>query len=151
MAEKNYVVNSKTAKGTIVTVRGDSAQELDANLDAYINLGISAKIAIFEADVISGGNDVSTQSAVDLVAQTFGGTVISETPIAQAPSFAPVPPPQATAQPQVGGKTCAHGVMTPRKGTGQKGEWKAYFCPAPKGQQCDPAWLNRSMPEWNNI
>lgn len=154
MTEKNYVVNAKTAKGTIVTVRGDSAQELDANIDAYIDAGISSKIAMFEADVISGGNVAPTQtiSALDVVAQAFPeATVISETPIAQAPSFAPVPPPQATAQPVVGAKTCPHGPMTPRKGSGAKGEWKAYFCPAPKGQQCDPQWLNRSMPEWNTI
>lgn len=156
MTEKNYVVNSKTAKGTIVTVRADTVAELNANLEAFIDGGLAHMITMFETDVITGGNGAPTQtnSALDVITQAFPeAVVVSETPIAQAPAFAPVPPPQAqqVAQPVVGTKTCPHGPMTPRKGMGAKGEWKAYFCPAPKGQQCDPAWLNRSMPEWNNI
>lgn len=145
MTEKNYVVNSKTPKGTIVTVRGDSAQELNANISDYIDKGISAMIAMFEADVLSGGNTVDP---IALVQQSLGATVVAETPT----TFAPVPPP-VQAQPTVaGGRTCSHGPMTARKGQGQKGEWKGFFCPSTvKAEQCAVQWLNRKDPEWNTI
>lgn len=144
MTEKNYVVNVKTAKGTIVTVRGDSAKELDANLDAYIDGGLSAKIAMLENDVVSGGND-----AVAQVSAALGATVVSET----STSFAPVPPPVAQAPAGVGGKSCVHGPMVKRTGVGAKGEWRAHFCPTPKGtaDQCAPAFAPRGSAEWNSF
>jgi hypothetical protein len=51
-----------------------------------------------------------------------------------------------------GQKTCAHGQMVKRTGVGAKGEWRAWFCPTPKGTegQCAPAFANRGNPtEWN--
>ena len=60
----------------------------------------------------------------------------------------PAPQPQAQAAPQQGGQgpapTCKHGARTFKSGTGRNGrEWKAWFCPAPKGapDQCDPEWV----------
>jgi hypothetical protein len=49
------------------------------------------------------------------------------------------------------GRSCKHGIMTPRTGSGAKGPWKAYMCPSAKGtpDQCEPVWLRRNDPEWN--
>jgi hypothetical protein len=152
MSEKNYVVNVKTAKGTIVTARGDSAEELINNINALVAEGAGDAIATLE-QVLTGAPQVPPSiSAVDTVLDALGGTVISET---VTPAFAPVPPPvsQAPAAPAVGARMCQHGPMTARKGSGAKGEWKGLFCPTPKGTvgQCEPVWLNRSMPEWNTV
>jgi predicted RNase H-like HicB family nuclease len=133
MTEKNYVVNVKTTKGTIVTARGDSAEELMNNIEALIKQG-------------AGDN-----SAIDTVVASLGGTVVSETPTT---GFAPVPPPPSAAAPTSAGQvSCSHGPMIGRKGNGAKGEWKGYFCPTPKGtpDQCQPQWLTKKDPAWNTL
>jgi hypothetical protein len=51
------------------------------------------------------------------------------------------------------GKSCTHGIMTKRQGAGAKGPWKGYMCPTPKGtpDQCEPVFIRRNDPEWNNF
>ena len=149
MTEKNYVVNVKTSKGTIVTARGDSAEELISNIEQLVKQGAGDVIATLEA-VLTGTPAVSpSYSAVDTVVDALGGMVVQET------SFAPVPPPAyaAPASSIAGTRTCSHGTMVTRKGSGAKGEWKGYFCPTPKGtaDQCTPQWVTKKDPEWNTI
>lgn len=154
MTEKNYVVNVKTTKGTIVTARGDSADELISNINALVAEGAADAIATLE-QVLTGAAPVPpSHSAVDIVANALGGTVISETPVVPTTGFAPVPPPTSTALPTSAGQvSCSHGSMIGRKGNGAKGEWKGYFCPTPKGtpDQCPPQWLTKKDPAWNSI
>lgn len=148
MTEKNYVVNVKTTKGTIVTARGDSAEELMNNIEALIKQGAGDVIAVLE-QVLTGAQPVPpSNSAVDTVVASLGGTVVSETP-----SFAPVPPPVQASPLVAGTRSCSHGTMVTRKGSGAKGEWKGYFCPTPKGtpDQCQPQWVTKKDPEWNTI
>jgi hypothetical protein len=147
MSEKTYVINVKTKLGTIFTVRADTAEELDANIASVIALDLAGSVAGLE-EIITGIKPV-VQDPLAIIQDSLGGTVISETPTG---GFAPVPPPQTTAA-SVGARTCNHGPMIGRKGTGQKGEWKGLFCPTPKGTagQCEPIWLNRSMPEWATV
>ena len=40
-------------------------------------------------------------------------------------------------------KQCKHGSMTLKTGTSAKGPWKAWMCPAAKGDtsKCDPIWI----------
>lgn len=150
MTEKNYVVNVKTAKGTIVTARGDSAEELIENIEQLVKQGAAGVIATLEA-VLTGTPSVSpSNSAVDTVVASLGGTVVQET------TFAPVPPPAQAVAPAslvAGTRSCSHGTMVTRKGSGAKGEWKGYFCPTPKGtpDQCTPQWVTKKDPEWNTI
>lgn len=148
--EKNYVVNVKTRNNTIFTVRADTAEELNANITEVINFGAHDSVLALE-ELFLGAQAVPAPSAVDVVTNALGATVISETP---RPQFAPVPPPSGGAPTQTisGSRTCTHGNMTGRKGMGAKGEWKGYFCPAPNKQdQCTPQWLNRKDPDWNSI
>lgn len=151
MTEKNYVVNVKTSKGTIVTARGDSAEELINNINALVSEGASDAIATLE-QVLTGTPSVPpSYNAVDAVVASLGGTVVSETPTS---GFAPVPPPPSAVAPTAAGQVaCSHGAMIGRKGNGAKGEWKGYFCPTPKGtaDQCPPQWLTKKDYAWNSI
>ena len=151
MTEKNYVVNVKTAKGTIVTARGDSAEELISNINALVAEGAADAIATLE-QVLTGMPSVPpSNNAIDTVVASLGGTVVSETPTT---GFAPVPPPVSAAPSTSAGQvSCSHGSMIGRKGNGAKGEWKGYFCPTPKGtpDQCQPQWLTKKDAAWNSI
>lgn len=148
MSEKNYVVNVKNQKGTIITFRGDTAQELNTAISDFIDIGLEFAIANVES-VLLGMAAPAQQDPVAVVAQAFNATVVSETP---TQGFAPVPPPVATPT-AAGTRVCNHGPMTVRKGMGAKGEWKGYFCPTPKGTagQCDPQWLTKKDPEWASV
>lgn len=144
MSEKNYVVNVKTKSGTIITVRGDSAEELASNIGGLVAQGLDSHVDALE-ELFLG---TTAPSAVDVVTQALGATVTGTT------SFAPVPPPVASAPTQTiaGGRTCHHGNLVGRKGNGAKGEWKGYFCPSTNKQdQCPPQWLNRKDADWNSI
>jgi hypothetical protein len=152
MTEKNYVVNVKTTKGTIVTARGDTAEELIANINALISNGAHESIIDLEL-MLTGTPQVSPPSngAIDTVVNALGGTVVNEQAWAgEQKGFAPVPPPTALS---AGGRVCGHGPMIARKGNGAKGEWKGYFCPTPKDTpgQCTPQWLTKKDPEWNTV
>ena len=146
MSEKTYVINVKTKLGTIFTVRADTAEELDANITSIIANDIAGSVSALE-ELIAGVKP-AVVDPISVVTETLGATVISETPT----TFAPVPPPQ-TSSPTVGSRTCTHGTMIARKGSGAKGEWKGLFCPTPKGtaDQCQPVWLTRKDVEWNSI
>jgi hypothetical protein len=144
MTEKNYVLNVKTAAGTIFTVRGDTAKELQDNILDVFTTAVNQQVSELEA-LLTG----RVQSAVETVQNTLGATVVRET--VTAPTFAPVPPPNTPAG--VGSRTCIHGTMVGRKGNGAKGEWKGFFCPTPKGtaDQCQPQWLTKKDVEWATI
>ena len=49
--------------------------------------------------------------------------------------------------------SCAHGPRTAKSGASAKGPWRAWMCPAPKGDpsQCQPEWVTRGTPAWNNF
>ena len=146
MTEKNYVVNVKTKAGTIVTVRGDSAEQLNSNITELINFAVNDSILALEELFVG-------PSAVDVVKSTLGATVVSTTPLPPASGFAPVPPPVSATPSVAGQRVCSHGPMVTRKGSGAKGEWKGYFCPTPKGtaDQYAPQWVTKKDPEWNTI
>jgi len=125
--EKNYVVNVKTSKGTIVTARGDSAEELIANVNALVAQGAPDAISTLE-EAFTGVSTprVLATDPVAIVQASLGGEVVAE-----VPAFAPKAP----------------------TGNGAKGEWRGYFCPTPKGtaDQCSASFANRNTPEWNSF
>jgi len=152
MAEKNYVVNVKTKLGTIFTVRADSAEELNANITDVINHSAHESVGALE-ELLTGIVATPVANPVETVLNAVGGVVISTESSGVTPTaFAPVAPP-VQASPTVGDKTCVHGVMVKRTGTGAKGEWRAFFCPTPKGtaDQCSAQFANRNTPEWNSF
>lgn len=138
MTEKNYVLNVKTSVGTIFTVRGDTAEELATNIGDVVSQGINDHIGALE-ELLLG----SKPSAVAQVQASLGATIVEEK------KFAPKAPPASSA-PTAGGKTCVHGAMVKRTGSGAKGEWRGFFCPTPKGTegQCSPAFVRSGSAEW---
>ena len=68
-----------------------------------------------------------------------------------APAAAPSAAPAAFANATV--PQCQHGAKTAKSGSSGKGPWKAWMCPAKKGDptQCSPDWIQRGTPEWNNF
>lgn len=151
MSEKNYVVNIKNARGTIFTFRGDTAVELASTIQQFVAGDLVADINAVEGTILG-----VQPSAVDTIKATFpDATVIATTATPAPAAFAPVAPPASAApvQSAVGDKSCVHGTMVRRTGQGAKGEWRAFFCPTPKGTegQCSPAFANRNTPEWNSF
>jgi hypothetical protein len=147
--EKNYVVNVKTKAGTIVTARGDSAEELVANINDLIAQGANDSITALE-ELFTGVSAprVLATDPVAIIQASLGGEVVPE-----VPAFAPVAPPVQASAPSGSDKMCIHGAMVKRTGNGAKGEWRAFFCPTPKGtaDQCSPTFANRNTPEWNSF
>jgi hypothetical protein len=147
--EKNYVVNVKTSKGTIITARGDSAEELIANVNALVAQGAPDAISTLE-EAFTGVSTprVLATDPVALVQASLGGEVVAE-----VPAFAPKAPPVGVSASSGSDKMCIHGAMVKRTGNGAKGEWRAFFCPTPKGtaDQCSPTFANRNTPEWNSF
>jgi hypothetical protein len=147
MTEKNYVVNVKTTKGTIVTARGDSAEELISNVNALVAQGAADAIATLE-QVLTGATPVPpSNSAIDTVVASLGGTVVSEEPIAAPPAFAPVPPPvsatpsgpETVTDPwgnqwtygRPDAPSCPNGPMVLKRGINQAGKpYVGFFDPA---------------------
>lgn len=149
MSEKNYVVNVKTKLGTIFTVRGDTAAELNSNIKDVVENSSNEFVAALEELLLGTtvGSAVTVQTAapatsnpVDVVVAAVGGTVIS----APAPTYAPAP----VAVPEQGNNSvappCAHGTRTfVQAAPGSGKSWKAWMCPQPKGatDKCDPQWI----------
>ena len=114
-----FQVNFKSPDGTLINLYATNKEELEALLTA--------------------AQDFST--LIGSVSQSFGGSASAATvrnSVVQQPSVAA---PAATSA--NGGHSCRHGEMTYREGTGAKGPWKGYMCPAPKGStdKCQTIWV----------
>lgn len=143
--EANFSFTTKIGND-LFTVRGDTYDEFLSNAMACGQVsGVGVLIGALNGEM----TPLVEQQAAATVAASLGGGVV--TPPAGDPfggSFAPIPPaPGASA----GDRTCAHGVMVKRTGVGQKGEWRAWFCPTPKDTpgQCKPVFADKRNPaEW---
>ena len=123
MAETTkFQANFKLADGTLVNLYADTASELEKSLGEIQDL----------APLVHSVSQSLTSAGPS---RPFQPRRVDSTPSAPA-----------AAQPQVvEGQTpaCKHGNMTHRSGTGAKGPWRAWMCPAPKGtpDQCEPIWI----------
>jgi hypothetical protein len=137
MTVSKYQVSSKLPDGRIFVIGGDNYAEFKANLDSALGSVDAEGLLTTMATSLVGAPTSIAQAVANLAplgvtpapTQTF------------TPSTAPV------------GRTCKHGPMQTRTGTGAKGPWKAYMCPSPKGtpDQCDPQWIRRNDPEWSSF
>jgi hypothetical protein len=144
--EAPFSYTVKINNANLFTVRGDDFAGFVSNLgSAALVPGINDLI-----DALEG-------KAVQNVVQSFEGTIQSAPTSQPANAFAPIAPagfaapvPTATA---VGSRSCQHGVMIQRTGNGAKGEWRAFFCPTPKGtaDQCQAIFAKRGTPEWDSF
>lgn len=147
-SESNFSFTTKV-NGDLFTVRGDTYDQFLANLTAASQVaGVMVLV-----DALEGRASADMAAAVNTVQAAFpGATTVGADPFGgwdrTAPAAAPVAPPVASVS--VGDKTCKHGVMVKRTGNGAKGEWRAFFCPTPKGtpDQCSAEFASRGTPEW---
>lgn len=144
-SEANFSFTTKV-KGDLFTVRGDTFDQFFTNLVASATVPeIAHLIAVLDGSAVGTVED----AAVATVASALGAVPVAPQTDPFAGSFAPVAPPAGAS---AGDRTCTHGVMVKRTGNGAKGEWRAWFCPTPKGTegQCQPKFADRKNPtEWN--
>ena len=141
-SESNFSFTTKVG-GDLFTVRGDSFDEFVKHL---VGAGAVPTISNLLAVLDGAAPAPSHEAAVSAIGAALGGSTIDD-PFGG--SFNPVTPPAGAS---AGDRTCSHGVMVKRTGVGQKGEWRAWFCPTPKDTpgQCKPQFADRKNPaEWN--
>ena len=140
-SESNFSFTTKV-NGDLFTVRADTFDDFLQNLALAANVsGVKSLI-----DAIDG--KITEAEAIATIQAAMPATVVS------APtSFQPVAPPVIASTPPVGEKQCPHGAMIKRTGDGAKGEWRAFFCPTPKGtpDQCQAQFAKRGSAEWNSF
>ena len=138
MSENWKIQVSPKLGQTLVNVRGESAEEFQANLEfAVANAQfIADAVAHLEAayNLAAGGVSVAP-AAQPVPAQPV---VTHATPAAPA-TTTPAAQPAASAAP-----SCHHGPLVYREAKPGSGKsWRGYFCPSPKGtpDQCPPQFL----------
>jgi hypothetical protein len=138
-------ITVKSHAGSLVTLRAESAEELDQRV-ALTLASLASATQELEA-AIRGAAPVNTavppSPVVGLLATQLGATVIAETP-------APAGPP-AFVSPGAGARNCPHGTMTRIHGlTGKFGPYKGHFCPAKQGDptKCTTVYVKAGSPEF---
>ena len=148
----NFQVSSKLPDGRIFVIAGETYNDFKTNLEAVTGTVDAEVILNIMTSSLTGSSIPSpTQTqreyagldaANAIVAAAFpGSTVVNPTPPGYGNAAAP------------SGRECEHGPMTKREGAGAKGPWKGFMCPTPKGtpDQCEPVFVKRGTPEWNNF
>lgn len=128
-------ITAKTAAGTLVTLRAETAEDL-GNLVAQGIFAIADAVKEIETNVRGAGNAaVPPAPSVAYAANALGGVVISEQNVGGG-----------------GQRMCPHGTMTRIHGlTGKFGPYKGHFCPAQQGDptKCTTQYVKQNQPEWN--
>jgi hypothetical protein len=143
-AEAPISITVKSIAGSLVTLRADTAEELDQRVALSIASLASATQEMEAAirSIAASNAAVPPNPQVASIATAFGGTVVD--------SFdAPVAPAMGA-----GSRACPHGTMTRIHGlTGKFGPYKGYFCPAKQGDpsKCTTQYIKQNQAEWNSF
>ena len=122
--ESPISITVKSIAGSLVTLRANTAEELDQRVALSLASLASATQELEAAirGITPANAAVPPSPVVGMIATQLGGTVISES---SAPAFV---------SPGVGARNCPHGTMTRIHGmTGKFGPYKGHFCPAKQG------------------
>jgi len=146
--ESPISITVKSVAGSLVTLRADTAEELDQRVALSI-ASLAAATQELEAairNVLAVNAAVPPNPTVASIATSFGATdVITHT----APFV-----PEAYAHVTDGQRLCPHGTMTRIHGlTGKFGPYKGHFCPAKQGDmtKCTTQYIKQNQPEWNSF
>ena len=134
-------ITVKTAAGSLVTVRAESADELD-QVVALSLASVSSAVHELEAAVKPTNTAVPPNPQMAAIATSFGATEV-------APFV-----PEAYAHVTNGQRLCPHGTMTRIHGlTGKFGPYKGHFCPAKQGDmtKCTTQYIKQNQAEWNSF
>lgn len=135
----NFQVSSKLPDGRIFVVASETYAGFCEALESVVGVQESQDVLTEMGKSIAGAPNNLSQATDNIRAQ-FPNAVVDHTAHpTQTSTHAPA------------GRSCKHGVMSQRTGSGAKGPWKAYMCPSPKGtpDQCEPVWIRRNDPDWN--
>ena len=141
-AEAPISITVKTPVGSLVTVRAENGEQLDALVsEAYA--AIASAVTELESNI--RGTVAAPVMSASQVASALGGNIVSNDDAGW----------QSTAvAPALGGKACPHGRMTAIQGTGKDGSiYRGYFCAAAKGalDKCKNVYVRMGTPEWNTF
>jgi hypothetical protein len=147
--ESPISITVKSVAGSLVTLRADTAEELDQRVALSI-ASLAAATQELEAairNVLAVNAAVPPNPQVAAIATAFGGVVQPQDSFDAAPAF--VAPSMGA-----GSRNCPHGTMTRIHGlTGKFGPYKGYFCPAQKGDmtKCTTQYIKQNQAEWNSF
>lgn len=137
----NFQVSSKLNDGRIFVVAADTYVDFCSALEQVVGVQESQGLLEEMGKSIAGAPQNISQ-AVSNINAAFPNATVDHTAH-----------PTAGANTAPSGRSCNHGAMTPRTGSGAKGPWKGYFCPTPKGtpDQCSPVFIQRNDPAWSSL
>ena len=142
--ESPISITVKSVAGSLVTLRADTAEELDQRVALSI-ASLAAATQELEAairNVLAVNAAVPPNPALASIATAFGGVVQPQDSFDAAPSMG------------AGSRNCPHGTMTRIHGlTGKFGPYKGYFCPAKQGDpsKCTTQYIKQNQAEWNSF
>lgn len=130
-------ISSKLPDGRIFVVGGDDIDSFETNLKSILGPEKAQDVLGEMAASLSGAGN-----PVQVITNAFPGATVDHTAH-----------PTQGAQLAPASRSCQHGTLTPRTGSGAKGPWKGFFCPSPKGtpDQCSPVFIQRNDPAWNTF
>lgn len=143
--ESPISITVKTNAGSLVTVRADNGDQLDAIVSSAL-AALESAVKELETTLRVGTppQAIPTSPAVGYLAQSMGATVVSQQ---DTPPFSGTPSLD-------GGRSCKHGKMTALQGPAKNGGvYKGYFCPTPQGavDKCRTEYVQKFEPEWNTF
>jgi len=143
-SEAPISITVKSHAGSLVTLRADTAEELDQRVALSLASLASATQELEAA--IRGAAPVNIavppNPQIAAIATSFGATEVVTQP---TDSFS---------SPTSASRMCPHGTMTRIHGlTGKFGPYKGYFCPAKQGDmtKCTTQYIKANQPEWNSF
>ena len=144
-AEAPISITVKSIAGSLVTLRADTAEELDQRVALSIASLASATQELEAAirGIATSNAAVPPNPQVASIATAFGATVVDSF---DAPAAAPAM--------GAGSRACPHGTMTRIHGLiGKFGPYKGYFCPAKQGDptKCTTQYIKQNQAEWNSF
>ena len=146
--ESPISITVKSVAGSLVTLRADTAEELDQRVALSI-ASLAAATQELEAairNVLAVNAAVPPNPQVAAIATAFRATEV----VTQTAPFVPA----AYAHVTDGQRVCPHGTMTRIHGlTGKFGPYKGHFCPAKQGDmtKCTTQYIKANQPEWNSF
>ena len=146
-AEAPISITVKSIAGSLVTLRADTAEELDQRVALSIASLTSATQELEAAirGIATSNAAVPPNPQVAAIATAFNATPVDSfdgPPAFVAPSMG------------AGSRNCPHGTMTRIHGlTGKFGPYKGYFCPAKQGDptKCTTQYIKQNQAEWNSF
>lgn len=141
MSESSFSFTTKINGVDLFTVRGDTYEEYLNNLTQVYNVPAVRNLL----DILNG---MSEAEAIKAIQDVFDAPAVV-TPVVSVPATVNV---GSTSVP--GGKTCKHGTMFAKQGTGRDGKiWRGYMCPSDKGatDKCKNIYIYPNMPEWHTF